>query len=205
MSAPCWNCGKAAAGLFCESCRAIQAPPAGIFELFGLPRSLAIDRKDLEQRFYSLSRRLHPDLFSRKSERERQYSTDVSALLNDGYRILRDPVRRAEYVLKENGLPIGEQGTKHVPADLLEEVFELNMAMEEIRHGDPSVRPHLEEAGKRFGGMLDEVDADLERAFTEYDQSRDQEVLGRIRGHLNRRKYISNLLNEVNVALQRAA
>ncbi len=205
MSPPCWSCGQAAAGLFCGSCRALQSPPPGIFELFGLPRRLSIDRKDLEQRFYALSRRLHPDLFSRKSGREQQYSTDASALLNDGYRILRDPVRRAEYVLKESGLPASEQGTKNVPADLLEEVFELNMALEEIRHGDPSVRPQLEGAQTHFSGMLDEVDADLDQAFLEYDQSQDREVLGRIRGYLNRRKYISNLLNEVNVALERAA
>jgi molecular chaperone HscB len=163
MSARCWSCGQPAAGLFCDSCRALQAPPSGVYELFGLPRRLSLDRKDLEQRFYSLSRRLHPDLYSRKSERERQYSTDASALLNDGYRILRDPVRRAEYVLKQNGFT-AEDGSRNVPADLLEEVFELNMALEEIRHGDPSVRPQLEQARAHFGGLLDELDADLDGA-----------------------------------------
>ncbi len=50
----------------------------------------------------------------------------------DGYRTLKDPVKRAEYLLTQEGFPIGEQRSKDVPPELLEEVFELNMMLEEL-------------------------------------------------------------------------
>src|SRR3954452_5432650 len=101
------------------------------FELFDLPRTLALNLKDLEKRFYALSRQFHPDLHSRKSPAERDSAEEVTAQLNDAYRTLRESLPRAAYLLKLEGFEIGEQTTKDVPPELLEEVFELNMAMEE--------------------------------------------------------------------------
>ena len=102
---------------------------ADYFEFLELPRNLTIDLKDLEKRFYTLSRQLHPDLYARKSAAERDYALEASAVLNDAYRALKDPISRALYLLKIEGFDIGEQGTKDVPQELLEEVFELNMAL----------------------------------------------------------------------------
>ena len=89
---------------------------------------------------------------------------------------------------------MGEQGSKNVPPELLEEVFELNIALEEMRGGDESARPQLEAARRNFAGMLSDVDAQLEQLSKAYDSSGDREKLSEIRGLLNRRRYISNLL-----------
>ena len=155
----------------------------------------------MQHRFYDLSRQLHPDRFTRKPERERHYSLDASSVLNDAYRVLRDPVKRAQYVLSQEGFEVGEQQSKDVPQELLEEVFELNMALVEMRGGDESARPQLEQAEKNFTNMLSDVDKKLETLFTEYDQSRSHDKLVEVRGILNRRKYIQNLLNEVHKEL----
>src|SRR3954471_2124354 len=116
------------------------------YQFFGLERALSLDTDELQKRFYALSRQLHPDRFTLRSAEERQYSLDATALLNDGYRVLRDPLQRAEYVLKQEGFDIGEQRGKDVPPELLEEVFELNMALEELRKGHAGARPQLEQA-----------------------------------------------------------
>ena len=137
----------------------------------------------------------------RKPERERQYSLDASSILNDAYRALKDPVKRAQYVLSQEGFEIGEQRSKDVPPELLEEVFELNMALEEMRGGDNSARPQLETAEKNFTNMLSDVDRQLEDLFGQYDQSRARDTLSQVRGALNRRKYIQNLVDEVHKAL----
>jgi HSCB C-terminal oligomerisation domain. len=108
-------------------------------------------------------------------------------------------------VLEQEGLHIAEQRSKDVPPELLEEVFELNMALEEMREGDASARPQLEQAQARFLGMQKEIDSQLESLFPQYDQSRDPEVLQQIRGVLNRRRYIRNLVREVEQALAPAA
>ena len=187
---------------------AMSSPPDGLpsltadyFQFFGLERKLQIDVEDLQKRFYSLSRQLHPDRFTRKPPQEQQYSLDATALLNDAYRVLREPVKRAEYLLGQEGFDIGEQRSKDVPPELLEEVFELNMALEEMREGDESARPQLVEARTHFVGMREDIDAELLQLFAKYDTTGDREVLTSMRGLLNRRRYIRNLVAEVEKSL----
>jgi molecular chaperone HscB len=179
----------------------MQTPSSDYFEFFGLEPRLTIDTADLQKRFYALSRQWHPDRFTLKPPSEQQVALEATAILNDGFRVLKDPVLRAEYVLKNNGFEIGEQRTNNVPPELLEEVFELNMALEELRSGDESARPQLEAEEKKFAAMRAGVDQELNSEFARYDASRDRNVLAAIRGLLNRRKYIENLIREVDRAL----
>jgi molecular chaperone HscB len=172
---------------------------ADYFEFFELPRCLAIDLKDLEKRFYALSRQLHPDLYARKTAGEREYALDASAVLNDAYRALKEPVSRAMYLLKLEGFDIGEQGTKDVPPELLEEVFELNMALEELKDGDHDALTQILSAREKFETMRDEIDGELQGRFGEWDANHARETLDGIRALLNRRKYITNLIDKANV------
>ena len=110
------------------------------------------------------------------SAAERQVSENATATLNDGYRTLKDPIARAEYLLKEHGFDIGEQKSSNVPPELLEEVFELNMALEEIE----SSRPQLDEAEAGFIAMREELDRELDVEFAAYDLTQDRAVLERI-------------------------
>ncbi len=167
------------------------------YEAFGIEPGivLALDVEDLQQRFYRLSREFHPDRFTRKPVAEQQAALDRTSLLNDGFRVLKDPVRRAEYVLKLAGFDIGEQRSKDVPPELLEEVFELNMALEE------SDESQLSTFRQRFEGMLSELDGSMAGLFQQHDLAATAEtrqgVLQNLRGLLNRRRYIENLLLKI--------
>jgi len=187
--------------MFCAACNSLQPPPEDYYTLFGFAHSLRLSKEDLEQRFYALSRKLHPDRFMRRPEQERQYSLEASSILNDAYRTLKDPIKRAEYVLRQEGFDIGEQRSKDVPPELLEEVFELNMALEEMRGGDDSARPQLEQAEANFTKMMSDVDNQLQALFENYDRAPSRETLAEVRGVLNRRKYIQNLVDEVHSEL----
>ena len=200
MESNCWNCGASAPERFCGSCKALQPPVTDYFDFFGFPTQLSLDGKELEKQFYVLSRQLHPDIFARKSPQERDYSLEATAILNDGFRVLRDPIQRAMYVLKKQGLDIGEQGTKDVPPELLEEVFDLNMALEEMKFGDEEARTQILGARERFEGMCTEIDAELKTHFKAWDVDHDAEVLAEIRALLNRRKYITNLIKQTETA-----
>jgi len=171
------------------------------YQLLGIPRTLNLSLDELQKRYYELSRQLHPDRFMQKPEAEQQRALDMSSALNDAYRTLKDRVKRAQYLLSQEGFEIGEQRSKDVPPELLEEVFDLNMALEETRSGDDSARPQLEAAEKNFTNMLADVDQQLESLFEKYDQSRSRDVLAEIRSVLNRRKYILNLVDEVHKTL----
>lgn len=183
--------------------------PRNFYEFFGIDRKLTLDNAALRKRFYELSRNWHPDRFSRKSADEQAQALEATAILNDGYRTLRDPVKRAEYLLTEEGFPIGEQRSKDVPPELLEEVFELNMMLEELRSGDDSAREQLESAKQNFLKLRSDIDAELGSLFSKYDASDAEsetakQALHEIRGVLNRRRYIENLLRDVDKALNPA-
>ena len=198
----CWGCAAIFDhSLFCPKCNTLQPAPKDYFEFFGIKRHLAIDIPQLQIRFYELSRKLHPDRYGRKSAEERALSTEATAILNDGWRILKDPLERAEYVLNQEGFNIAEQRSKDVPPELLEEVFELNMAIEELREGDASAKDQLRGAHVRFLGMLALSNSDLEGLFGEWDRDGGKDGLAAIRAVLNRRRYISNLIRDVEKEL----
>jgi molecular chaperone HscB len=198
------------------------------FSIFGLPPKLTIDPAALERDFYKLSRKLHPDLYARKGAEEQAWSLRQSSLLNDAYRTLRDPVTRTAYLLKLEGMHVEDENAQstdtaardakakqnRVPADLLEEVFELNMQLEEMRanlkmgEDDPALRGNLERAQRQFKSMLDSVDIDLRDAWTTWDAALDandaatkDKQKNAMLALLDRRSYLRNLLREVESVL----
>jgi molecular chaperone HscB len=229
----CWSCGAMRAAHFCESCGRVQPPaPVDYFAFFGLPRKLNIDNPQLENDFYELSRKLHPDLTVRASAKEQAWSLEQSSMLNDAYRTLRDPIKRTQYLLRLEGIELEEQSksateqaratgeTKKqiVPPDLLEEVFELNMQLEELRvqkkmgEDDPAL---IEEIGRqkleleeKYDGLL----AELQKYWTEWDALIDRgteatadersAVTKKMVDALNRRNYIRNLVRDVTAVLE---
>jgi molecular chaperone HscB len=202
--------------LLCSECGKVQpSSAADYFQALGLERKLGLDTAALEREFHRLSRRLHPDRFARATPEEQQWSLANTALLNDAYRTLRDPLQRTEYLLKLEGLEIGEEHagkgkTRQPPADLLEEVFELNMQLEEMRmnqrmgENDPSLQADLASARTRFEGLLAAVDADLAAQGSAWDQgdaaARDK-AAKTMAALLDRRRYLRNLVRDVNEVL----
>ena len=108
------------------------------FEVFGLPRRLAVDAAELQRRFYELSRRHHPDFHHGGSADEQAAALDASARLNAAYRALRDPIARIEYLARlEEGRTTREGATvkPKAPPELLAEMFEIQEALAEAKAG----------------------------------------------------------------------
>jgi molecular chaperone HscB len=224
-SAPtaCWECGASLSStLLCISCGKLQpASNADYFQVFGLPRLLAVDTARLGQEFHRLSRKLHPDRFVRASDDEKQWSLANTALLNDAYRTLRDPIKRVEYLLTLEGLKVGEEhsgkgksGDRQPPADLLEEVFELNMQLEEMRanlkmgESDPVLNSDLETAKLKFEHLLSVTDQELATKGDEWDAGNAEIKAGAanaLAAILDRRRYLKNLVRDVNDVLANAS
>ncbi len=226
----CWSCGTMRAVHFCSSCGKVQPPvPVNYFTFFGFPRKLNLDPAELEKEFYALSRRLHPDLFAQANAEERAWSLEQSSMLNDAYRTLKDPIKRTEYLLRLEGVELEEQSKQAtekaratgelkkqvVPPDLLEEVFELNMHLEELRNqkkmgeDDPAL---LEEIGEAKISLEEKYDAlfdELKIEWNKWDKSVDsgtaedrRKILDKMLDVLNRRNYVRNLVRDVNEALE---
>ena len=98
-----WHCQSEVTGeYFCEQCVKVQplSKAHDYFTCLGLPRLLNIDIGTLEAKFYELSRAFHPDFYQNKTDSEQAISMGNSALLNTAYRTLKDPIQRAEYLLR---------------------------------------------------------------------------------------------------------
>ncbi len=228
----CWSCGSMRAAHFCESCGKVQPPvPVDYFTFFALPPKLNVDVPALEKSFYELSRKLHPDLNARAGSREQEWSLEQSSLLNDAYRTLRDPIKRTEYLLHLEGVVLEEQSKSAteqarvsgeikkqiVPPDLLEEVFELNMQLEELRMNkkmgddDPAL---IAEIGKQKLSLEAKHQAllqELQSGWKTWDSLVDRgdaasaeraQATAKMVDVLNRRNYIRNLVRDVNAALE---
>jgi len=226
----CWSCGEMRAAHFCSACGKVQPPvPVDYFTFFDFPRKLNIDAGRLEREFYELSRKLHPDIYARGEGREQQWSLEQSSLLNDAYRTLKDPIKRTEYLLKLEGVELEEQSKaatekaratgqvkkQVVPPDLLEEVFELNMQLEELKaqkkmgEDDPAL---IEEVGRQKLELEEKHDAllqELKGYWNEWDKLVDSgtdedrhKVRDKMVDLVNRRNYIRNLVRDVNEVLE---
>jgi len=177
------------------------SPSSEYFEIFGIEKKLALDVEDLQRRFYARSREWHPDLHARAGAEQLAKAEQASATLNDAWRTLRDPVARAEYVLRAEGFDIGEQRGRDVPPELLEEVFELNMALEEAREGDAGAKAEVGRALTHFEELLAGIDRKRDEIFLSYDAVPGGETLLELRSLLNRRKYLENLVRDARAAL----
>jgi molecular chaperone HscB len=211
----CWNCHERAQGThFCPSCGKLQQVTGTMdyFALFEMPRKLWIERNALERKFLQLSWKLHPDNFVNATETERELSLKRSSELNDAYRVLRDPVARVEYLLGLENMRKEGEHKQQAPPELLEEAFELNESLDELREAKSSgndlaaLKSRLETAEKNFGEKLSEVDAQLQGTARDWDLAVDanadhtahKKIMCRLNELLNRRSYIRNLV--VNVA-----
>jgi molecular chaperone HscB len=202
------------------------------FEFFTLPRKLTLDVPALEKQFYTLSRRLHPDRFAGKPAAEQEAALAQSSLLNDAYRTLKDPIARTQYLLTLEGIQLeeqskaatdaarasGQQKKQVVPPELLEEVFELNMQLAEMRAAkqmgespddEPELRNNLLAAKESFDQKMVETQAELEALWSKWDatlDAGDQVAQTAIRDAmvvlLNKRTYLRNLVRDVNEALE---
>lgn len=213
----CRNCGAGAPvdEHFCPQCSRILAlgRHGDFFAFLGLPRRLVIDQAQLERRFRDLSRQFHPDYFYNASPTERLASLERSSYLNDAYRALRNPISRIEHLLAIEGLPPAksEEGTAKVPPSLLEEVFELNEQLDEIRESresgaDPAaLRERLESARKPIDLKREEHEREVEALSARWDQQQAEgaaadrrATLDALRERLLERNYINNLLATID-------
>jgi molecular chaperone HscB len=199
------------------------------FTFFTLPRKLHLDTAALERSFYTLSRKLHPDRFVSRPLDEREAALAQASLLNDAYRTLKDPILRTQYLLTLEGVELEEQskaatevarasGTAKkqiVPPELLEEVFELNIQLQEMRAAtqmgeeEPELRRDLLTAKDAFDARMVETQAELEGLWSAWDVALDagdrpglDAAKEKMVTLLNKRSYLRNLVRDVNEALE---
>jgi molecular chaperone HscB len=189
--AGCWLCRGPvdAKALFCATCKAVQ-PPAAIdhFARLGLPTRFDVNAPELDRRYFALQRQLHPDRFASRSARERAVSQNQAVALNEAYETLKDPLSRAEYMLKLRGVDVNPDGCNTVrDPTLLMEQMEHREALAEA-----TTRDAVDAIAARTRGELEQGFGATAKAFAEND-------LERAEVEITRLKYLSKLLDETRM------
>jgi molecular chaperone HscB len=213
----CWHCQSEVSGeYFCDRCAKVQpvSKETDYFTCFGFPRRLTIDQSKLEAKFYELSRAFHPDFYRSKSEREQTISLGNSATLNSAYRTLRDPIQRAEYLLDLDAGAIKEIRNSP-PADLFEEILELQDTLNEYRVADRTsaiwqqLRAKLQAEQLTLEQRKQDLEASLQQLFTDWDALQDRgdstsqarterdPLVMRMREILSNRTYVKSIVNDL--------
>ena len=94
------------------------------FATLGVEPRFELDMQKVEQRHRDLSRALHPDRYSGAPAAERRMALGRAIEVNEALRVVRDPIRRAEALMRRSGVPVGEMEEPKPSPDLLMEMME---------------------------------------------------------------------------------
>lgn len=151
---------------------------ADLFDILGIPRGFRVDQKLLEARYRELTRLLHPDRHAASGPAARRLALEKTIQVNDAFRILKDPIRRAAWLLREQGIDLDEEGTaatKHLPPGFLLEVMDRREAFDDARAAkDAAAVEKLREAVRA------ERDATLQELGAAFDRDDSQEAASRL-------------------------
>ena len=128
-------------------------PPAAdknYFGLFGLPAGFDIDVTDLAARYRKLAREAHPDRFANGSDAERRLAMQMTTLLNEAFRVLKEPISRARYLLEMNGISFPEGTVAAIAPAFLMQQMELRERLDDLRND----RAGLEQFAVDIGALL---------------------------------------------------
>lgn len=169
-------------------------PQSDAFALLGLSPVYAIDRDALEDAYLKLAAAAHPDRHAGADSGTRRLAMELSAAINAGYRTLRDPVSRAEYLVKLAGIDLDSSdavgGAPKMDQAFLIEMIERREAVAEAKSKGPSGLAALRE---QIEGELDDT---LDEAI---DALGEPAVAAR---RLVARRYLQRLIDEVDAALE---
>jgi molecular chaperone HscB len=195
---------------------AVAAPRRGVpapsdyFAVLGVERAWHLDSARLAARHLALSRELHPDRFAQASPRERLMSLERTTALNDAYRTLRDPIRRAEYILRQAGIGHGDldlargHETGGIDLEFLEKIMHVRERMLELGVTGGRGREHPEALAMRdsAAAAIAELDRRIDAEFTTWERDPDgsgsRAALLAVDRCLAERRYYVNILREID-------
>ena len=163
------------------------------FALFGLPRRYALDEGALEAAWHELQGRVHPDRHAHLSDFEKRRSMQWATRVNEGFRVLRKPLARAQYLLELAGVDAALETNTAMSAEFLMEQMEWREAVEEARAAGEV--GELEKLHTRLLQHAREVRAALERQLDiDHDYAQAADTVRRL-------MFIEKLQHEIDDAL----
>ena len=169
------------------------APGKNHFELFGLPAAFDIGADDLASRYRDLQRRVHPDKFANASDQERRLSLQLTAQVNEAFQTLKDPLRRARYLLRLRGVDTGEETDTAMDPAFLMEQMEWREGLDEIQQAD---NPH-----KQLAELANRIEQRMQEKigqFREVIGADSAEATGKARNLVREMQFLEKMRREID-------
>ncbi|AKU99209.1 Chaperone protein HscB [Labilithrix luteola] len=170
------------------------------FALLGAPRRFDLDLSVLEKTHRELSRALHPDKFAQASASERRAALEKAANVNEAWRIVRDPIRRAEALFTVAGIKVGETNEPKASPAFLMDVLEEREALAEARTAKNMAK--VRSLGEKMEGRSKEAERKLARgietAFAGREETPDRATLETVLPVLGELRFYKRFLDEVS-------
>ncbi|MBX3259153.1 MAG: Fe-S protein assembly co-chaperone HscB [Labilithrix sp.] len=170
------------------------------FAMLGAPRRFDLDLSALEKTHRELSRALHPDKFAQAGASERRAALEKAASVNEAWRVLRDPIRRAEALFQAEGLAVGETNEPKASPAFLMEVMEEREALADARAARDLAK--VKALGAGVSARAKAVESRLTAGFAGGSPSRDE--LAALLPLLGELRFYRRFLDEVEAIEEEA-
>ncbi len=162
------------------------------FELFEMPVSLLPKQQQVKQKFYELSRKYHPDFYTRENDYEQAEALEKSSLVNKAYKTFQNKDATIKYVLQLKGM-LEEDEKYQLPSDFLFEVMELNEQLMEAKMEENEV--NLSSVKSSIAALQQEIYKRVESLIQNYkDETTSADELQRLKEYYFKKKYLDRIL-----------
>lgn len=158
------------------------------FELFGLPVGFDLDTGALSVRYRELQRLIHPDRYASGSDSERRVSLQFTTLVNEAYQTLKDPVRRARYLLDLGGTDSREETDTAMDPVFLMEQMELRETLSEVRS--------LSDPHKKLAELANDTMSRMQQKIGQFRESYERDPM-HARQSLREMQFLDKLRREI--------
>jgi molecular chaperone HscB len=154
--------------------------------------SLSPNQQQLKQKFYELSRKYHPDFYTRETDFEQSEALEKSSLVNKAYKTFKNRDEIIKYILQQKGL-LQEEEKFQLPPDFLMEVMELNEQLMEAKMEDDDAA--LSSTKSSIASLQKQIYEPVESLIENYnDETVKPEELQLLKEYYFKKKYLDRIL-----------
>ena len=164
------------------------------FELFELPVQFHPDPVMIKKKFYELSRKYHPDFYSKAGVNQQAEALETSSMVNRAYKTFLDEDATIRYVLKLYGL-LEEEEKYELDKSYLMEVLELN---ELLMEADPGDNSSIQEIKQKTEELNNELYVSVKPILDNYKEgiTSEKELL-QVKDYYFKKKYLRRILDKI--------